>query len=169
MILERQPHLIICCLSRACFCGLEYALNENMKCSDPRLHLPRCLCLALGFTVLPQSLCHATPGFGQGADCFRRVQCGHAEHWSLVRFLVCPWRGHAWRQLSRSCCGERVEVPRSAELSAPSTELRPADILTSALGTALTALDVSMCSPHAQGAGAHASRQSHSMCRRTQN
>ena len=35
----------------------------------------------------------------------------------------------------------------------PSTDLRPADILTSALGNAYTALDVSICSPHASEAG----------------
>ena len=36
----------------------------------------------------------------------------------------------------------------------PGTDLRPADILTSALGNAYTALDVSICSPHASEAGA---------------
>ena len=36
----------------------------------------------------------------------------------------------------------------------PGTDLRPADILTSALGNACTALDVSICSPHASEAGA---------------
>ena len=36
----------------------------------------------------------------------------------------------------------------------PGTDLRPADILTSALGNAYTALDVSICSPHAGEAGA---------------
>ena len=35
----------------------------------------------------------------------------------------------------------------------PGTELRPADVLTSALGNVLTALDVPICSPHAQEAG----------------
>ena len=35
----------------------------------------------------------------------------------------------------------------------PGTNLRPADILTSALGNAYTALDVSICSPHASEAG----------------
>ena len=35
----------------------------------------------------------------------------------------------------------------------PGTDLRPADVLTSALGTAYTALDVSICSPHALEAG----------------
>ena len=35
----------------------------------------------------------------------------------------------------------------------PGTDLRPADILTSALGIAYTALDVSICSPHASEAG----------------
>ena len=35
----------------------------------------------------------------------------------------------------------------------PGTELRATDVLTSALGNALTALDVSICSPHAQEAG----------------
>ena len=35
----------------------------------------------------------------------------------------------------------------------PGTELRQADVLTSALGNALTALDVSICFPHAQEAG----------------
>ena len=35
----------------------------------------------------------------------------------------------------------------------PGTDLRPADILTSALGNAYTALDVSICSPHALEAG----------------
>ena len=35
----------------------------------------------------------------------------------------------------------------------PGTELRPADVLTSAPGNALAALDVSICSPHAQEAG----------------
>ena len=35
----------------------------------------------------------------------------------------------------------------------PGTDLRPADILTSALGNAYTALDVSICSPHASEAG----------------
>ena len=37
--------------------------------------------------------------------------------------------------------------------SFPGTDLRPADILTSALGNAYTALDVSICSPHASEAG----------------
>ena len=36
----------------------------------------------------------------------------------------------------------------------PGTDLRPADILTSAVGNAYTALDVSICSPHASEAGA---------------
>ena len=36
----------------------------------------------------------------------------------------------------------------------PGTDLRPADILTSALSNAYTALDVSICSPHACEAGA---------------
>ena len=36
----------------------------------------------------------------------------------------------------------------------PGTDLRPADILTSALGNTYTALDVSICSPHASEAGA---------------
>ena len=35
----------------------------------------------------------------------------------------------------------------------PGTNLRPADVLTSALGNAYTALDVSICSPHALEAG----------------
>ena len=35
----------------------------------------------------------------------------------------------------------------------PGTDLRPADVLTSALGNAYTALDVSICSPHALEAG----------------
>ena len=35
----------------------------------------------------------------------------------------------------------------------PGTDLRPADVLTSALGNAYTALDVSICSPHASEAG----------------
>ena len=35
----------------------------------------------------------------------------------------------------------------------PGTDLRPEDVLTSALGSALTALDVSICSLHAQEAG----------------
>ena len=35
----------------------------------------------------------------------------------------------------------------------PGTELRPTDVLASALGNALTALDVSICFPHAQEAG----------------
>ena len=35
----------------------------------------------------------------------------------------------------------------------PGTDLRPADVLTLALGNAYTALDVSICSPHALEAG----------------
>ena len=35
----------------------------------------------------------------------------------------------------------------------PGTDLRPVDVLTSALGNAYTALDVSVCSPHASEAG----------------
>ena len=35
----------------------------------------------------------------------------------------------------------------------PGTDLRPADVLTSALGNAYTALDVSICSPHTLEAG----------------
>ena len=42
-----------------------------------------------------------------------------------------------------------MEVP----VLIPGTDLRPADILTSALGNAYTALDVSICSPHALEAG----------------
>ena len=50
-----------------------------------------------------------------------------------------------------TCCavGE-VEVPGLL----PGTDLRPADVLTSALGNSYTALDISICSPHAQQAGA---------------
>ena len=35
----------------------------------------------------------------------------------------------------------------------PGTELRPADVLTTALGNGMTALDISITSPHAQQAG----------------
>ena len=35
----------------------------------------------------------------------------------------------------------------------PGTDLRPADVLTTALGNGMTALDVSICSPFAQNAG----------------
>ena len=42
-----------------------------------------------------------------------------------------------------------IEVPGFL----PGTDLGPADALTSALGNAYTALDISICSPHAQQAG----------------
>ena len=42
-----------------------------------------------------------------------------------------------------------VEVPGLV----PGTDLRPADVLTSAFGSACTVLDISICSPHAQRAG----------------
>ena len=42
-----------------------------------------------------------------------------------------------------------MEVP----VLIPGTDLRPADVFTSALGNAYTALDVSICSPHASEAG----------------
>ena len=42
----------------------------------------------------------------------------------------------------------------------PGTDLRPADVLTSALGNAYTALDVSICSPHALEAGTDCTQSS---------
>ena len=46
-----------------------------------------------------------------------------------------------------SCCGlVRPRAGTSAEIEVPGTELRPADVLTSAIGNALTALDASICS-----------------------
>ena len=50
----------------------------------------------------------------------------------------------------------------TAEMEVPGlilcTDLRPADVLTSALGNAYTALDISICSPHAQKAGPDCTR-----------
>ena len=41
------------------------------------------------------------------------------------------------------------------------TDLRPADVLTSALGNSCTALDISICSPHAQQAAADCTQTRH--------
>ena len=46
----------------------------------------------------------------------------------------------------------------TAEMEIPGTDLRPADVLSSALGNAYTALDISICSPHAQQAGPDCTR-----------
>ena len=46
-------------------------------------------------------------------------------------------------------CTAELEVPGLI----PGTDLRPADVLASALGNSYTALDISICSPHAQQAG----------------
>ena len=56
-----------------------------------------------------------------------------------------------------TCCAVG-DATRGAEMEVPGlipgTDLRPADVLTSALGNSYTALDISICSPHAQQAGA---------------
>ena len=61
-------------------------------------------------------------------------------------------RGHnAVTAAAQFCdCTADMEVPGLT----PGTDLRPADVLTSALGNSYTALDISICSPHAQQAGA---------------
>ena len=43
----------------------------------------------------------------------------------------------------------------------PGTDLRPADVLTSALGNSYTALDISICSSHAQHAGLDCTQTRH--------
>ena len=45
------------------------------------------------------------------------------------------------------------QCDHTSEMEVPGTDLRPADVLTSALGNAYTGLDVSICSPHALEAG----------------
>ena len=55
-----------------------------------------------------------------------------------------PRRGSLWR----------------LNLTLALTDLRPAEILSSALGNAHTALDISICSPHAQQAGSDCTRSS---------
>ena len=72
---------------------------------------------------------------------------------------VAPWgeatRGHnavtaLVHATAQSCdCTAETEVPGLI----PGTDLRPTDVLTSALCNYYTALDISICSPHAQQAG----------------
>ena len=66
-----------------------------------------------------------------------------------------PPRGHnAFSSLIHAAA---LQCDHTSEMEVPGlipgTDLRPADILTSALGNAYTALDVSICSPHALEAG----------------
>ena len=75
----------------------------------------------------------------------------------LMQLLQCALtgrRGQAleeWQRLVRQYDAQNLDNQSSL---IPGTDLRPADILTSALGNAYTALDVSICSPHASEAGA---------------
>ena len=56
---------------------------------------------------------------------------------------------------AQSCdCTAETEVPGLI----PGTDLRPADVLTSAPGNSYTALDISICSPHAQQARSDCTR-----------
>ena len=68
-----------------------------------------------------------------------RPQCGHRSH-------------------ARCCPVSRSTLLRWKSLASPGTDLRPAHLLTSALGNATTALDISVCSPHAQQAGPDCTR-----------
>ena len=56
----------------------------------------------------------------------------------------------------------RSQLSSKAEMEVPGlipcTDLRPADVLTPALGNPYTALDISICSPHAQQAGSDCTR-----------
>ena len=54
-------------------------------------------------------------------------------------------------------CTAEMEVPGLI----PGTDLRPADVLTSDLGNSHTALDISICSPHAQQAGSDCTQTRH--------
>ena len=63
-------------------------------------------------------------------------------------------RGHdavtALIHAAAQSCDHTAEMEVSGLI--PGTDLRSADVLTSALGNAYTALDISICSPHAQAA-----------------
>ena len=91
------------------------------------------------------------------------VPCAACQSWSLdtgaARATCCALdeatRGHnavtalVHAAAQSSDCTAETEVPGLI----PGTDLRPADVLTSALGNSYTALDISICSPHALQAG----------------
>ena len=88
----------------------------------------------------------------------RRLQHGPVGHWRSPRLLLRAQEatpGHyAVAQIVQEAayaCDPSAETEVPGLL--PGTELRPADVLAAALGNALTALDVSICSPRAQEAG----------------
>ena len=59
---------------------------------------------------------------------------------------------------AHSCdCTAEMEVPGLI----PGAVLRPADVFTSAFGNSYTALDISICSPHAQQAGPDCTQTRH--------
>ena len=74
---------------------------------------------------------------------------------SWIRARRTPPRGH--NAVSSLIHAAAQQCDHTSEMEVPGlipgTDLRPADILTSALGNAYTALDVSICSPHASEAG----------------
>ena len=85
-------------------------------------------------------------------------RCGPLTTWRCPRLPLRARRSHAWAQRRHSDrAGGGLRLRPSAETEVPGlipgTELRQADVPTSALGNALTAVNVSICFPHAQEAG----------------
>ena len=88
----------------------------------------------------------------------RRLQLRHSGHGRGARLLLRlgeATRGH--NAVSSLIHAAAQQCDHTSEMEVPGlipgTDLRPADVLTSALGNAYTALDVSICSPHASEAG----------------
>ena len=77
---------------------------------------------------------------------------------------VAPWRGHTWPQLRSPLSSTLLRslaitlLRWKSLVSFLAQTQRPADVLTSALGNVCTALDISICSPHAQQAGPDCTR-----------
>ena len=111
---------------------------------------PRCCDGARG--MLTRSAC-AWAALGLANPCL--VLPAGPDPWTRAR----PTRPAArWaKPRGRCACSRCFPVLRLHETEVPGlipgTDLRPADLLTSALCNSCTALDISICSPHAQEAG----------------
>ena len=88
------------------------------------------------------------------AACNTRLLVTGALHASCCALSEATRRHNAVAQIAQEAAHE-CDHPAETEVPGliPGTGLRPADVVTSAIGNALTALDVCICSPHPQEAG----------------
>ena len=144
---------------------LGFILSYMQMISNVSLTIPRYFWWLLGLLLGMSEWLGRSPRLAN--MCFNEHTYNYSKRYERLDPPCCAvgevTRGHnaattLVHAAAQSCdCTAEMEVPGLI----PGTDLRPADVLTSALGNSYTALDISICSPHVQPAGADCTQTRH--------